>query len=131
MVTLLPHHMSYEDKQKLLGLTTLIEHREIGDMIQMFRSLAGHDSVGHKPFFILESEAQRPGLPTRPRCDYLNAVPLTPWNNLSDNAKMSSSVNVFKNHYNSDKIEIRDRNERGRCLTPRSQDDVLPDRNPL
>ena len=120
--------MSYEDKLKLLGLTTLIERRERGDMIQMFLSLAGHDSVGHKLFFKLESEAQRPGLPTRARCGYLNVVPptegrteqrrnfwsqrsVTPWNNLSDNAKMASNVNVFKNHYNSDKIEIRDRTE--------------------
>ena len=124
MVTTLPHNMSYEDKLKLLGLTTLVERRERGDMIQMFRSLAGHDSVGHNPFFKLESEAQRPGLPTRARCGYLNVVPpkagrteqrrnfwsqrsVTPWNNLSDNAKMSSSVNVFKNQYDSDMTKDR------------------------
>ena len=43
MLTTLPHDMSYEDKLKLLGPTTLIKQRQQGDMIQMFRSLAAND----------------------------------------------------------------------------------------
>ena len=36
MVTTLPRDMGYDKKLKLFGLTALVEHREQGDMIQMF-----------------------------------------------------------------------------------------------
>ena len=48
MVTTLPKDMRYEKKFKLLGLTTLVERRERGDMIQMYRSIGGQDFVGHR-----------------------------------------------------------------------------------
>ena len=36
MVTTLPTEMGYSEKLELLGLTTLIERRVRGDMIQMY-----------------------------------------------------------------------------------------------
>ena len=36
MVTTLPKEMGYSEKLELLGLTTLIERRVRGDMIQMY-----------------------------------------------------------------------------------------------
>ena len=78
MVTTLPRGMSYAEKLKILGLTSLVERRERGDMIQMFRCLGGQDSVGYEPFFTLEIEAQRDGPPTRARSGHLNVVPPAP-----------------------------------------------------
>ena len=119
MVTTLPRDMGYEQKLKLLGLTTLVERRERGDMIQMFRSLGGQDSVGYKSFFTLESEAQRTGPSTRARSGHLNVVPparakteqrrnfwsqrsVPMWNSLSDQVKMATNVNMFKNRYDNE-----------------------------
>ena len=116
MVTTLPRDMRYKVKLKLLGLTTLVERRERGDMIQMFRSIGGQDSVGYKLFFTLESEAQREGPPTRARSGHLNVVPparakteqrrnfwsqrsVPMWNSLSNQVKMATNVNMFKNRY--------------------------------
>ena len=119
MVTTLPRDMGYEEKLKLLGLTTLVERRERGDMIQMFRSLGGQDSVGYKSFFTLESEAQRTGPSTRAGSGHLNVVPparakteqrrnfwsqrsVPTWNSLSDQVKMATNVNMFKNRYDNE-----------------------------
>ena len=75
MVTTLPKDMRYEEKLELLGLSTLEERRERGDMIQMYRSLVGGlDTVGHKPFFTLVSESQRQGPATRAHTGHLNVV---------------------------------------------------------
>ena len=107
----------YTENLNILGLTSLVERRERGDMIQMFRCLGGQDSVGYKPFFTLESEAQRDGPPTRARSGKLNVVPPAParteqrrnfwsqisvlmWNSLKNQAKMATNVNMLKNRYN-------------------------------
>ena len=117
MVTTLPRGMSYAEKLNILGLTSLVEHRDRGDMIQMFRCLGGQDSVGYEPFFTLEIEAQRDGPPTRARSGHLNVVPPAParteqrrnfwsqrsvlmWNSLNNQAKMATNVNMLKNIYN-------------------------------
>ena len=119
MVTGLPHSMTYEEKLPVLGLTTLADRRVRGDMIEMFRSLGGHNTVGHRQFFTLESEAQREGPPTRARSGYLNVVPpvlarteqrrnfwsqrsVSVWNSLDDDTKMSNNVNIFKNRYDAE-----------------------------
>ena len=116
MVTTLPKDMRYEEKLELLGLSTLEERRERGDMIQMYRSLGGQDTVGHKPFFTLESESQRQGPATRAHTGHLNVVLPAPaiteqrrnfwslrtaagWNALNDRVKMARNVNSFKNMY--------------------------------
>ena len=116
LVTTLPRNMTYEQKLKILGLTSLVERRERGDMIQMFRCMQGKDSVGYKPFFKLESEEQRKGPQTRARSGHLNVVPPAPgrteqrrnfwsqrsaslWNALDDNVKMAENINMFKNRY--------------------------------
>ena len=124
LVTTLPRNMKYEDKLKLLGLTSLVERRERGDMIQMFRSIQGKDSVGYKPFFKLESEAQREGPQTRARSGHLNVVPPAPvrteqrrnfwsqrsaplWNALGDHVKMAENINIFKNRYDEELLMRR------------------------
>ena len=42
MVTTLPKEMVYSEKLEILGLTTLVERRVRGDIIQMFRCIGGH-----------------------------------------------------------------------------------------
>ena len=49
----------YEEKLKEIGLTTLKERRERGDMIQTFKIVNGIDDVGYKERFTLLSE-ERP-----------------------------------------------------------------------
>ena len=126
MVTTLPRDMEYNEKLKILGLTYLVERRERGDMIQMFRCIGGHDAVGHTPFFTLESEAQREGPSTRARGGHLNVVPHAParteqrrnfwsyraapkWKALGDQVKKASNTNMFKNRY--DEEVTRRRNQ--------------------
>ena len=114
--TPLPRDRSYAEKLNILGLTSLVERRERGDMIQMFRCLGGQYSVGYKPFFTLKSKAQRNGPPTRAHSGHLNVVPPAParteqrrnfwsqrsfptWNTLDNQVKKTTNVNMFKNRY--------------------------------
>ena len=48
---------TYEEKLKEIGLTTLKERRERGDMIQTFKIVNGIDDVDYKQWFTLLSEA--------------------------------------------------------------------------
>ena len=43
MVTTLPTEMGYSEKLELLGLTTLVERKVRGNIIQMFCCIGGHD----------------------------------------------------------------------------------------
>ena len=49
----------YEDKLKLLGLTTLIERRKRGDAIQCFKILQGLDHVDYKTWFNFTCEVNQ------------------------------------------------------------------------
>ena len=113
---------TYEEKLKEIGLTTLKERRERGDMIQTFKIVNGIDDVDCKQWFTFLSE-ERPR-PTRStlqigddgsvsskltlkaeRCRlevrrnfYSNRV-VEPWNQLPENLKCASTVNNFKSGY--------------------------------
>ena len=42
---------SYEQKLKLLGLTTLEENRRMGDMVEMFKLMSGISQIDYHKFF--------------------------------------------------------------------------------
>ena len=92
----------------------------------MYRRMGGQDSVGHKPFFTLNSEILREGPPSMACNRHLNvALPAAArteqrqnfwsirsalrWNTLNDEVKMASNVNSFKNVYNAEVLNRRHR----------------------
>ena len=50
---------SYQDRLKELGLTTLLQRRVRGDMIELYRLLHGFDKVDYRKFVKLCSEGSR------------------------------------------------------------------------
>ena len=62
MVSMIPGlRGSYEDKLRVLGMTTLQRRRERGDMIQTWRILTGKDRVDPANWFILQGDLVRDG----------------------------------------------------------------------
>ena len=62
MVSMIPGMRgSYEDKLRVLGMTTLQRRRERGDMIQTWRILTGKDRVDPANWFILQEDQVREG----------------------------------------------------------------------
>ena len=52
--------VSYEEKLRKVGLTTLTERRERGDAIETFKILKGFNKVEKEKWFRLEEEDSRP-----------------------------------------------------------------------
>ena len=91
---------SYEERQRLLGITSLEERRIRGDLIQVFRIVKGFDKVDLGTFFELDNGG---GYALRGhkwklkvnRCRrQLSVVNL--WNRLPATVVEASSVNSFK-----------------------------------
>ena len=106
---------TYEQKLKLLGLTTLEENRQRGDMIEMYKIMTGKTKVDYSQWFRLSSVRQGAGntrgnggflnveLPTQANSDlrrfsFSQRCPSV-WNALPDTVKMASTVNSFKAAY--------------------------------
>ena len=106
---------TYAQKLKQLGLTTLEENRQRGDMTEMFKMMTGKTKVDYTQWFRLSTVRQGAGN-TRANSGYLNVVepdrantavrrfffsqrcPRV-WNALPNTVKMASSVNGFKAAY--------------------------------
>lgn len=106
---------TYEDRLKEVGLTTLEDRRQRGDMIEVWKILHGKDDVDSGTWFSLAGEhAQRE---TRQSSDPLNLVKprarldirqnffsirvVDKWNSLPSQIKSAKSINAFKNAYDS------------------------------
>jgi len=48
-------HKPYEERLKLLGITSLENRRVCGDLIQVFRIVKGFDKVNTEDFFVLDN----------------------------------------------------------------------------
>ena len=114
---------TYEQKLKQLGLTTLEENRQRGDMVEMFKLMTGRTKVDYTQWFTLSTVRQGAGS-IRANSGYLNVElpdrastavrrnffshrcpPV--WNSLPDNVKMASTVNSFKAAYDDHKLGAR------------------------
>ena len=105
---------TYEEKLAEVGLTTLEERRVRGDMIQVFKILHGYDDVNKNTWFSMAGEINfyRTRLAlglniATPRADcdirrnFFSCRVVDKWNNLPDYIKCATSVNNFKNLYDS------------------------------
>ena len=101
--------LSYKERLESLGLTTLLERRMRGDLIETFKIMSGISKYG-KEFFNI---SQRTGnLVSRQisktkstrQLDFFSNRVINYWNKLPTDVKNSTSVNNFKN--NLDKFRV-------------------------
>ena len=98
---------SYEERLDFLGLTTLQQRRERGDLIEAYKILTAKEKVDYGQFFQLTSDehvlrghslklfCKRSRLEVR-RNFFSNRV-VRPWNMLPQSVVEAPSVNAFKN----------------------------------
>ena len=92
--------MTYENRLKSLGLTTLLERRARGDLIETFRIVSGIAKYGHNLFKFSRSGKNlisRPGDQNSWKHSLLSRRVISYWNKLPSNVKSVKTVDAFKN----------------------------------
>ena len=115
---------TYEERLESVGLTSLVERRERGDMVEVFKSLNGFNRVDRDQWFKFrkheESRATRStvsvingeenkredvlfkeSVKLDSRKHFFTVRVTDKWNELPDEIKQQKSVNSFKNRYDS------------------------------
>ena len=98
--------LSYEERLKECGLTTLETRRLRGDQIEVFNILNGYENIDRNMFFSLKKDSRTRGhevklvkdqrrLDTRKHSFPQRTI--NEWNKLSTDCVTASSVNMFKN----------------------------------
>ena len=98
--------LSYEERLKECGLTTLETRRLRGDQIEVFKILNGYENIDRNMFFSLKKDSRTRGhevklvkdqcrLDIRKHSFSLRTI--NEWKNLSTDCVTASSVNMFKN----------------------------------
>ena len=91
--------MEYENRLKVLGLTTLLERRARGDLIETFKVVSGLAKYGENLFKLSrsgENLVSRPGDQNRFKHSFLSRRVLTYWNKLPSHVKSVKTVDAFK-----------------------------------
>ena len=98
--------LSYEERLKECGLTTLETRRLRGDLIDVFKILNGYENIDRNMFFSLKKDSRTRGHEVKLVKDlcrldirkYLfSQRTINEWNKLSTDCVTASSVNMFKN----------------------------------
>ena len=92
--------LSYKLRLEKLGLTTLLERRARGDLIETFRILSGIADYGRSLFKISHSGrnlVSRPGDHNTYKHSFFSRRVIFYWNKLPSYIKNSETVNQFKN----------------------------------
>ena len=111
----------YREKLRSVGLTTLEERRERGDMVETYKTLKGKNRVEKRDWFEIQEEDARPtrsnatvidGETVRKReilvgqranlesrRNFFNVRVVNSWNRLPEEVKAAPSINAFKNAY--------------------------------
>ena len=98
--------LSYEERLKECGLTTLETRRLRGDLIEVFKILNGYENIDRNMFFSLKKDSRTRGhevklVKDQCRLDIrkhsLSQRTINEWNKLSTDCVTVSSVNMFKN----------------------------------
>ena len=98
--------LSYEERLKECGLTTLETRRLRGDQIEVFKIANGYENIDRNMFFSLKNDSRTRGhevklvkdqcrLDIRKRS--FSQRTINEWNKLSTDCVTASSVNMFKN----------------------------------
>ena len=98
--------LSYEERLKECGLTTLETRRLRGDQIEVFKILNGYENIDRNMFFSLKKDSKTRGhevklVKDQCRLDIrkhsFSQRTINEWNKLSTDCVTASSVNMFKN----------------------------------
>ena len=98
--------LSYEERLKECGLTTLETRRLRGDQIEVFKILNGYENIDRNMFFSLRKDSRTRGhevklVKDQCRLDIrkhsFSQRTINEWNKLSTDCVTASSVNMFKN----------------------------------
>ena len=98
--------LSYEERLKECGLTTLETSRLRGDQIEVFKILNGYENIDRNMFFSLKKDSRTRGhevklVKDQCRLDIrkhsFSQRTINEWNKLSTDCVTASSVNMFKN----------------------------------
>ena len=98
--------LSYEERLKECGLTTLETRRLRGDQIEVFKILNGYENIDRNMFFSLKKDSRTRGhevklVKDQCRLDIrkhsFSQRTINDWNKLSTDCVTASSVNMFKN----------------------------------
>ena len=98
--------LSYEERLKECGLTTLETRRLRGDQIEVFKILNGYENIDRNMFFSLKKDSRTRGhevklVKDQCRLDIrkhsFSQRTINEWNKLSADCVTASSVNMFKN----------------------------------
>ena len=98
--------LSYEERLKECGLTTLETRRLRGDQIEVFKILNGYENIDRNIFFSLKKDSRTRGhevklVKDQCRLDIrkhsFSQRTINEWNKLSTDCVTASSVNMFKN----------------------------------
>ena len=105
-------NLSYENRLKCTGLTTLSERRIRGDMIEVFKILKGFSKVNYNTWFKLSINNRTRGhsyklVKSRSRLDirknFFSQRVINAWNSLPSEVVEAESINAFKNRYDKSK----------------------------
>ena len=98
--------LSYEERLKECGLTTLETRRLRGDQIEVFKILNGYENIDRNMFFSLKKDSRTRGhevklVKDQCRLDIrkhsFSQRTINEWNKLSTDCVTASSLNMFKN----------------------------------
>ena len=99
-------YLSYEERLKECGLTTLETRRLRGDQIEVFKILNGYENIDRNMFFSLKKDSRTRGhevklVKDQCRLDIrkhsFSQRTINEWNKLSTDCVTASSVKMFKN----------------------------------
>ena len=95
--------LSYEERLKDCGLTTLETRQLRGDQIEVFKILNGYENIDRNIFFSLKEDNRTRGHEVKDQCRLdirkysFSQRTISEWNKLSTDCVNASGVNMFKN----------------------------------
>ena len=103
------NHLSYENRLKELGLTTLKDRRTRGDMILTYRLLKGEEGVDFSKFFSLaeneydtrghSKKLEKPMVRLDTRKYFFSSRVIDKWNELTEEEVTARNTHMFKKLY--------------------------------
>ena len=105
-------YKTYDERLRETGLTTLVQRRKRGDLIETFKLVKGFTKVDHDKFFTINENIGRGHMykfakyrsRLNVRASFFSQRVVNDWNKLPDDVVSADSVNAFKNRL--DKIKF-------------------------